>query len=581
MPKTKYWNAIVWYATGFVCLCLQWWLIKFNLGIEYPNTIGTFLKCIGDVAIVMMPYWLLAPKWRWTALIPVWLFSIFGIVNLVYYRFWGDLVLPASVTMAGNVNGNLMEYGFSLMCWNDLFFLIVPLFACLVCLFMNPGISISFSSKIKILFVVVSLLIGAVGQYSYFKSVYNWRYSNYGLSMGEAVFQHYFGVYNSPIQLYNSNGPVYYCFRYVNDIFEVWNSSIDLTTEQVKEIDHFIENYTHLPEKNRTVFSLDTINVVYIIVESLNSDMLNKTIGGMKIMPFLDSLANTDGTILFDNVVSQTKASSSSDGHLLLMTGLLPPEKISYSISYGSKNTFPSIADVLPDHHKYLLLADDGICWNEGNTLRQFGLGHPLVEKDRPQFSIKDFGRDGALFRHATEIIKTAAQPFFMTMMTISMHIPFKEEAWPVPEDIENAVGISRFEKDYANMCHNFDSYLSEFVSSLPENTLIFIASDHSQNLASDGKHQSTGMFMAVNSGRTAHISRTVGQVNIFPATLEILGRYNGYGGLAPSAFDPSVDGTMDSYGNIFGNPSQTTLDTLRKAYEISDLIIRSDYFGK
>ena len=279
--------------------------------------------------------------------------------------------------------------------------------------------------------------------------------------------------------------------------------------------------------------------------------------------------------------MSQIKASSSSDGHLLLMTGLLPPDKIAYSITFGSKNKFPSLADVLPDHHKYLLLADEGVCWNEGNTLRNFGLGEPLVIKDRPQFPIEELGRDGAMFRQAISLLDTIQKPFFMTLMTISMHIPFKEEAWQLPDWLKSAEGLTQMEKDYANVCNQTDRYIGEFLKSLPDNTLIFIASDHHQTIASDGNADKRAFFMAVNSGRTERISRTVGQANLFPAELDIMGRSTSYRGLVPSAFNTCVDGTLDSYGNVYGNPSDATLDSLRNAYRISDLIIRSDYFGQ
>ncbi|MDE6023164.1 MAG: sulfatase-like hydrolase/transferase [Muribaculaceae bacterium] len=574
----KYWNAIVWYASLFLCLCLEWWLIKWNLKIEYTSSIGTFLKAFGDSAFILALYWLLAPKWRWAALIPVWLCALWGMVNIAYYRFWGDLIPPASVTMGGNIDGNLMEYGISLLHPCDVLFLLIPSTALIIYFIVKPYKCISFTIKYKIILFTLSIITGLCGQFSYFKSTYSWRNSIASISIKEALHEHFFGGYSGQEQLYTYHGAVYYGFRFLYEIFDIVSSSIDLTNTQAKEIETFLHNYSYKPN-NGTMLNLDSLNVVYIIVESLNSDMLHKSIGGMKVMPFLNSLATAEGTVLFDNVVSQTKASSSSDGHLLLMTGLLPPEKISYSITYGSKNTFPSIADILPDHHKYLLLADEGTCWNEGNTLRRFGLGEPLAIKDRHEYDIEILGKDGAMFRQAADMMKDIQEPFFMTLMTISMHVPFKENAWDVPDAIEKTEGLSRMEKDYANMCHHTDAYIKYFLESLPENTLIFIASDHSQHLTANEGEETNGVFMAVNCGRTAYISRVVWQVNIFPATIDILGRSTSYGGLAPSAFNPAVDGTIDSYGKIHGNPSPATLDTLRKAYEISDLIIRSDYF--
>ncbi len=559
-----------------------------ELEVEYFNVIGSILKCLGDIALIMLPYWLLPPKWRWSALLPLSLMSLWCVGNLAYFRFWNDMIPPASISMGGNVDGNLMEYGIALLKWSDLMFVLTPCLAWIVLRRVRPCMSPSFDTSEKLIMVVVSVVVGCLGQVSYLKTSYSWHSEIGNRDAAEVVYDHFVGpyvpddiVYSSQRQLYVRNGLVYYVGRFITEMFEVLTSSIDLTGEQRDEIAEFLKEYQHATLSPDTIVSRDSMNVVYIIVESLNSDVVGRRIAGTSVMPVLDSLARMDGTVVFDNVVSQIKASSSSDGHLLLMTGLLPPEKVAYSISYGSHNKFPSLADALPNHHKYLLLADDGVCWNEGNTLRNFGLGEPLALQDRPAYDAKVYGRDGAMFMQTIDILKSGMvkEPFFMTLMTISMHIPFIEEAWPLPADLDSAIGLSNMEKNYVNMCRNTDRYIGDFLKALPQNTLVIIASDHHQSIASDGIEEQKAFYMAVNTGRTERISRTVGQVNLFPATLDILGKRMAYGGLAPSAFNPCVDGTIDSYGNKYGNLSFETLDTLTRAYRLSDLIIRGDYF--
>ena len=581
------WRTIVWFATVFLCLLSEWWMMKRELDIGYSNAIGTLIKAVGDISIILAPYWLLSSKWRWTAVIPVWLVPIWCVCNLAYFRFWNDLIPPSSVTMGGNMDSDLVGYGLALLRWGDLLFLLPPCLASIGLWLIKPKMSSPLRPMMKWCFFGVCLIIGLAGQGSYFKTTFAWRNSISQRSFSEGFIDQFIGGYTGQRQLYEYNGPVYYGIRFVVDAIGIMASAVTLNDVQRKEVGEFLQiygkNFAISSDSisyidNKPVCSADSMNVVFIIVESLNSDMVGKKIGDWAVMPVLDSLARAEGTVVFDNVGSQIKAASSSDGHLLLMTGLLPPEKIAYSITYGSKNTFPSLADALPHHNKYLLLADEGVCWNEGNTLRNFGLGEPLAIKDRPEFPIEQYARDGAMFLQAIEMIKTAKQPFFMTLMTISMHIPFTETAWPLPEELNSMQSLSKMEKDYANMCHMTDQYIGDFVKSLPRNTLVIIASDHHQAIASeDGNVRS--FYMAVNSGRTERISRTVGQVNLFPATLEIMGSDMAYRGMAPSALNPCVDGTIDSYGSVYGNPSQATLDTLREAYRISDLIIRGDYF--
>lgn len=579
-------RAIVWYVFVFAALLAEWWLIKRELDIEYTNAVGTMIKAIGDVALILFPYWLLTPRSRWTALLPICMMTIWGLINLTYYRFWNDIVPPAFIVMTGNVDGNLMGYGTALLRRIDAAFIGILCLACVAILIIKPSKSPSLNLKVKATLTVGSLLLGMAGQAAYLKTSYTWRNALVPLSFREGVTDHFIGGYTGQKQLYLYNGPVYYGIRFVYDAIKVLIESLELSERQRTEIAEFLSRYErnastdNIPDRRQgDVVRIDSMNVVYIIVESLNADMLGCRIGEELVMPVLDSLAHREGSVVMDNVVSQIKASSSSDGHLLLMTGLLPPEKTSYSIMYGSKNRFPSLGDALPEHNKYLLLADDGVCWNEGETLRNFGLGDPLTVKDRPQYPISEYGRDGAMFMQAAEMMKSMKEPFFMTLMTISMHIPFKEDAWPLPSDLWNVDGLTQMEKDYVNMCRNTDRCIGEFMKTLPDKTLVIIASDHHISVDPDKADTKRALFMAVNSGRTERVSRTIGQVNLFPATLEILGVDIGYRGLAPSAFDERVDGTMDSYGRIYGNPSVEAMDTLGKAYEISDLIIRGDYF--
>lgn len=574
-------NGIIYWVIVYLCMLADWCLMKRALDIEYVSTLGTIIKAVGDVTLILSPYWLLAPRWRWITIIPVWVITIWSVCNLAYFRFWGDLIPPAAVTMSGNMDGNLMKYGMALLRKQDVFFLIPACVASITLWILKPSKTKPLRPTIKWGLFVGSLVVGTAGQASYFKTTFAWRNAIAERSLKDGLADQFIGGYTGQKQLYLYNGPVYYGVRFAVDALGVMTSTVTLTEKEKHEIGDFLAIYgKSSQDPNKTISRIDSMNIVYIIVESLNADMVGKKIEGWEVMPTLDSLSRREGTVVMDNVVSQIKASSSSDGHLLLMTGLLPPDKIAYSITYGSNNRFPSLADALPHHDKYLLLADEGVCWNEGNTLRNFGLGEPLAIKDRPEYPIERFGRDGAMFLQAISMLDNVKQPFFMTLMTISMHIPFTEHAWPLPQHLKSAEGLTLQEKDYANMCHNTDRYIGKFVRKLPENTLVIIASDHHQSIASkDGRCRA--FYMAINSGRTERISRTVGQVNLFPATLDILGSGLIYRGLAPSAFNLAVNGTVDSYGNIYGSPSKETLDTLRQAYRISDLIIRGDYFKK
>lgn len=557
------------FAICFSGLAGIWLLLKSGMGLEYNNAIGTTIKLFGDCALALCWFWLLPSAWRWLGLVPVWSFAIWGLANMAYFRFWNDLIPAASVTMGGNIDGNLMEYGISLLQPSDWSFIIIPLLASIS----YAACNLPYNRKLwenkrertripKSGFkaFIICLAIGVIGQAAYFKTSWNWRNAISERDFKTALSDHFAGGFSEYHKLYAYNGPAYYFVRYLFDIAEVMNSQKTLSIEERNEISQYLTRYER-HGGNR--FTSDSLNVVYIIVESLNSDMIEKEISRRKIMPCLDSLSRLEGTVWIENAVSQIRASSSSDGHLLLLTGLMPPEKISYSITFGSTNKFPSLADYMPHHEKRLLLADDGVCWNEGNTLSNFGLGSPQTSLQRPQSEIDRFGRDGAMFHQASQMVKDLKKPFFMTLMTISMHIPFKEKAWTLPDWIDKDGSLTGMEKDYANACNHTDKYIGEFIDRLPDNTLVFIASDHHQSIAAgdDGKTYST--MMAIHTPRTLRLSNPTGQANLFPATLDILGIGEGYGGVAPSALD-----TLSK-------------SDYKKATGISDMIIRGNYFNQ
>ena len=149
---------MIWYVIVFVGLLMEWGLMKNGLDIKYSSSIGTIMKAFGDVALILFPYWLLAPKWRWTAVLPLWIFAIWGVTNLAYFRFWNDLIPPAAVTMGGNVDGDLMGYGAALLRSSDVLMILIPCVASISLKLIRPKLSVSFRPRLKWQLSAVRLL---------------------------------------------------------------------------------------------------------------------------------------------------------------------------------------------------------------------------------------------------------------------------------------------------------------------------------------------------------------------------------------------------------------------------------------
>lgn len=557
---------------ALIAFVSEWVLFNSELSISHSNIFATGLKAVGDCIFFVVFFWLLTPKWRWAIIVPVWIYGIWCVANLVYYRFWGDILSPAAISATGNANSDLLKYAIALLQWPDLSFLVIPAAASIVIVLIPSGGS--FSLKEKMVGFIMTLVLVVLGHLSYLVTQVRYYRHDFDEGTEKAISEYYLAEEPSRLNFYH-RGLLFYFFRALYDTYNVLWPNIELTAEEQQEISEYLRAYS---QRQVAQGKVDSLNVVYIIVESLNADVLNKHINGLTVAPTLDSLSALDGTVTFDNVVSQVGNSCSSDGHLILLTGLLPPRKYSYCFTYGEKNYFHTLGDVFPHHHKQVLLADNADIWNKYDIITNFRMGEIVKIKDMTG-DPSTLGRDGVLFTDAINRTKTMPEPFFVTMMTMSTHLPFIEDGWGMLPQIASDQTLSTYEKNYYNAIHYFDFYLGNFVKELPRNTMIFIVSDHSQNVNKKSvNHDQAALFMAVNTNRTERISRTVGQVNLFPATLELLGVHiPGYGGLAPSALNPCVTGTIGFHDEIHGTLTPSSADSLRTAYRLSDLILRSN----
>ena len=87
--------------------------------------------------------------------------------------------------------------------------------------------------------------------------------------------------------------------------------------------------------------------------------------------------------------------------------------------------------------------------------------------------------------------------------------------------------------------------------------------------------------FIALNTTQTLSYDKVIGQVDIYPSILDIMGCNDYYWkGLGHSIFrKPQPDCATHCVGMEAGNPQSPLLDYYRRAWDISTLIIRGNYF--
>ena len=142
--------------------------------------------------------------------------------------------------------------------------------------------------------------------------------------------------------------------------------------------------------------------------------------------------------------------------------------------------------------------------------------------------------------------------------------------------------------RNYLEKTHYFDQQLGIFLENLKktglyDNSLIIIASDHSEPVDDDSKGRPSlskngneCVFIVLNSGHGKLINGPVGQIDIYPTLLDVMG-LNDYPwkGLGHSLMRYNVTSVAESTDETFG--TSPLLKQQQEAWTISNILIRGN----
>jgi phosphoglycerol transferase MdoB-like AlkP superfamily enzyme len=209
---------------------------------------------------------------------------------------------------------------------------------------------------------------------------------------------------------------------------------------------------------------------------------------------------------------------------------MLPSSEVT-TIYYYDKNIYTSLANKFNDKYSFEIICESGTMWNHYASTKAYGYDNLICNLEKDNTPI---GNDGKLFTKALEVIDTISRPFFAELTTLSMHGPYKDSNVKRPEWINNIKDLTEPMRDYLTVTNYFDSELKRFIDALKQrgkydDTMIIIASDHTAPVdgATDEENKRQNIvFLAINTGISANITNTVGQVDIYPTILDLMGRY-------------------------------------------------------
>lgn len=580
------------YLAGWGGIALEILLAHLLLGCHSVGQVSyTILLAATDAAFVMIPFWILPRRLRWTMALPLLILPVFLLANIWNYRFTGNLLAGTGLLQIGNVNTLVLDSVGILISPVDLLFPAISILAFIPYIRLRKRANSDHQSPLfRLVATILALLLWSIPQFVVMAS-YQHKYlaDLHGLTYWQRATS--LRCKEQRLTRFNRDGIVCYGLEQCLSDARRLQHRRQLSPDEINEIDNFI-NYTQPQAECYPVFQQNRDkNLIYIIVESLNGLDVERSVGGQPLMPILRSLAYDDGTIFTTSMYSQVGDGISSDGHLMILSGLAPMQNGAYADRLGSVTSVPSIVGAMPDHSPWFVKGNRAEMWKSEEYINSLGFFNfysaESIFTPRQEVSNR---LDEKLFDASLKLINEAPKPMIFGIATISMHAPFKYGPDKVPDWIARDSDITDDkERRFLAAINYFDSCLGDFIDRLKseglyDDSVIIIVSDHSASATPHpGSLSSPVCFMALNTGLTRHITRTSGQIDIYPTVMQIMGLDSApyFQGLGTSILNPQLDSAVLRDGTVAGDSTSPLVDRQQQATHISTLILEGNYFRR
>ncbi|WP_335870574.1 LTA synthase family protein [Bacillus sp. 2205SS5-2] len=346
-------------------------------------------------------------------------------------------------------------------------------------------------------------------------------------------------------------------------------------------------------------------NLLFVQVESLENWVINKEIKNVPITPNLNSIL--EHSVYASNFYPQTKGGRSSDAEFILNTSLLPVNEGSTFFRYP-RNEYTTLPDLLKEegYSTFAFHGDEGTYWNRLESYPYLGIDEYHSIKDYSDGEEIGMGlSDIEFFNQTVDFLEDEEDPYYGLLITLTSHTPFE-----MPSEHKSLEFDSQYEKTSLSNYLQSISYADKAIGSLLDtlekkemldDTLIVIYGDHAafennykqqimkENPTIEGVDQSGRVpFMIYNpSLEPLELTQTTGQLDIYPTLAYVMG-------IEEEKYENVVLGrnmltTADSFSvlplenKIISDRkmNQEKIDFEKNALQISDLIIRSNYFKR
>lgn len=340
-------------------------------------------------------------------------------------------------------------------------------------------------------------------------------------------------------------------------------------------------------------------NVVFLQIESLENFVTNNKVYDQEITPNLNKIIKEG--LYFKNIHEQNNAGNSIDMDMMAASGVLPLGDVITYLEYPEVqyNSLPRLLNN-EGYNTILTHAERAGDWNWAEAGKS-AAGYKTLW-DINEYTIDEYAGFGLSDRSLyTQIVAKLAKeegPFLAVVPTLTSHGPFdideKYRELNLPKDLdENRLG------GYFQSIYYADKQIGLFFelleeNKLLENTIVVIYGDHggihkyymedveASNIEGDWWQEKDNKVPLIIYGRDLPnkvIDTFGGQIDIMPTVSYILGLDTKGCEMGRNLLNTNRNATVIKDGIVVGKPKEEEKKMLEKAYDISDKIIKNNYY--
>ena len=344
------------------------------------------------------------------------------------------------------------------------------------------------------------------------------------------------------------------------------------------------------PEHEDLVGLLAGRDVYLVQVESLEQVVLGAAPFGQEVTPTLNRWRAE--SVVFDQVLAQTRDGSSSDGELLMLAGVYPLESGATVLRFPDNRGYTTLPRLVADdgYHPVALHGDAATFWNRDRVFPQLGYERFVGEDDFAGGTPLGLGlADADLFDQALRELDRVPQPRFLHLITTTSHTP-----WELPGHLQElALPGEDATSRYLQTLRYTDGALGDFEQALADRGLLessafVVVGDHEgpQKYAPADERWLTGNegrvpFLVHVPGMAGRIVSTPGgQVDVLPTVAHLMGipaeRWSG-SVMGRTLLGEHTGSAVTPDGAVL--PGADGAELLEQAYEVADLALSGDWF--